>query len=350
MRTATKTAPPSQDDLIGLARSGHQDAFRRLVEPHRDSLHAHCYRMTGSVHDADDALQDALLRAWRGLHRFEGRSALSTWLHQIATNVCLDALAGRHRRVLPIDYGPASGPHEHGQRLDESVWVEPYPYAPPGLHSGLVSPEARYELRESIELAFVTALQHLPVRQRAVLILRDVLAFSSREVAEMMETTTASVNSALQRARTTMDDRIPASSQAETMSPVGDDGVRELVDSFVEAFERGDVQAIVALLTTDVTFAMPPYSGWCRGREDVAESWLMPEGPTCRLRYIVTWANAQPAMAAYVRDAEGDDYVPIALDVLTLNGRQIAAVTAFRDSGLFARLGLPDRLPGVEGS
>ena len=328
-----------------MARDGDQDAFGRLVEPHRASLHAHCYRMMGSVHDADDALQDSLLRAWRGLRRFEGRSALSTWLHQIATNVCLDALARRPNRVLPIDYGPPTGPHDHGQRLDESVWVEPYPDAQLGLHNGHISPEARYELRESIELAFIAALQHLPARQRAVLILRDVLAFSSREVAEALETTTASVNSALQRARKTMDDRLPACSQQATLDSVGDAGVRDLVNSFVDAFERGDVQGILDLLTEDVTFAMPPCAGWCRGRDAVAESWLMPEGPTPRLRYQLTWANAQPAVAAYLLDPETDDYVPIALDVLTLSGRQIAAVTAFRSPGLFARFGLPDRLP-----
>jgi RNA polymerase sigma-70 factor (ECF subfamily) len=320
--------------------SADETRFREFVEPHRRALHAHCYRMLGSVHDADDALQEALVRAWRGLHRFEGRSTPHTWLHRIATNVCLDALARRSRRALPVDLGPPSDPAEHGDRLGPSVWVEPYSDpAPPGR----AAPEARYEAREAVELAFVAALQHLPPRQRAALILRDVLAFSAAEIAGVLATSTAAVNSALQRARRTMGERLPTRSQQTTIRLLGDDRLRRLVDRLIDAFERGDVQVIVALLAEDATFEMPPYSGWCRGRAAIAESWLMPEGPPPRLRYIAVWANGQPAIAAYVLDRTGE-YVPAALDVLTLAGDLIGAVTAFRNPEIFPRFGLPPRL------
>src|SRR6266480_2901813 len=189
-------------ELLEAARGGDEDAFGRLVEPHRGELHAHCYRMLGSVHDAEDALQEALLRAWRGIARFEGRSSLRSWLYTIATNTCLDAIERRPKRVLPIDYAPAADPHDGpGEPLVESVWVEPYPDERLGLEDGLAGPEARYEQREAVELAFIAAVQHLPARQRAVLILREVLGYSALEVAGMLDTTTASVNSALQRAR-----------------------------------------------------------------------------------------------------------------------------------------------------
>src|SRR3954454_1283098 len=201
-------------NLLEAARGGDEDAFRRLVEPHRGELHAHCYRMLGSVHDAEDALQDALLRAWRGLSRFQGRSSLRSWLYKIATTTCLDVIAKRPKRVLPVDYGPAADPHDGpGEPLVESVWLEPYADERLGLEDGYAAPEARYERRESVELAFIAALQHLPARQRAVLILREVLGFSAREAAEALETTTASVNSALQRARAAVEERLAEQSQ-----------------------------------------------------------------------------------------------------------------------------------------
>src|SRR5438034_153988 len=196
-----------EQELLTAAQAGGEDAFRRLVEQHQGELHAHCYRMLGSVHDAEDALQEALLRAWRGLSGFEGRSSLRSWLYTIATNTSLNVIEKRPKRVLPIDYGPPADPHEGpGEPIVESVWVEPYPDDKLGLEDGFAAPDARYEQRESIELAFVAALQNLPPNQRAVLLLREVLGFSAREVAEMVETTTASVNSALQRARKTVDD------------------------------------------------------------------------------------------------------------------------------------------------
>jgi RNA polymerase sigma-70 factor, ECF subfamily len=194
---ATSTVIREQE-LVDAARAGDEHAFQNLVELHRRELHAHCYRMMGSLHDAEDALQDALLRAWRGLPRFEGRSSPGSWLYRIATNACLDAIGRRPKRVLPIDYGPPSGPgHAPGNPLDESVWIEPYPDDHLGLEDGYASPDARYEQREAVELAFIAALQHLPGRQRAVLILRDVLGFSAREVGEVLESTPTSVNSAL---------------------------------------------------------------------------------------------------------------------------------------------------------
>jgi RNA polymerase sigma-70 factor (ECF subfamily) len=331
-------------ELLAAAREGDEDAFRLLVEPLRAALHAHCYRMLGSVHDAEDALQDAMLRAWRGLRGLEGRSSLRTWLYRITTNTCLDAAARRPKRVLPIDYGPPAGPDDvPGEPLVEPVWLEPYPDERLGVDEGYAAPEARYEQREAVELAFIAALQHLPARQRAVLVLREVLGFSAREVAESLETTVASVNSALQRARKTVDERLPARSQQATLRTLGDDGIRDLVEGLVDAFERGDVDAILALVAEDATFTMPPYTDWYRGREAVGDSWLMPGGPPPRLRYVPTTANGQPALGTYQRDP-GGGYRPIALDVLTLDGARIVDITAFRTPEVFPLFGLPDEL------
>jgi RNA polymerase sigma-70 factor (ECF subfamily) len=211
MSSAPTTLSAQERALLAAARAGDEGAYRHFVEAHRAELHAHCYRMLGSVHDAEDALQEALVRAWRGVGRFEGRSSVRTWLYRITTNACLDVVARRPKRVLPLDYGPAAGPHEGpGAPLVESVWIEPYPDERLGLEDGFAAPEARYEQRESVELAFIAALQLLPARQRAALILREVLGFSSREVADLLETTVAAVNSALQRARKTLDERSPS--------------------------------------------------------------------------------------------------------------------------------------------
>jgi RNA polymerase sigma-70 factor, ECF subfamily len=332
-------------DLLDAARGGDEHAFRRLVESHRRELHAHCYRMMGSLHDAEDALQDALLRAWRGLPRFEGRSSPGSWLYRIATNACLDAIARRPKRVLPIDYGPAAAAGEDaGSPLAGPVWLEPYPDEQLGLEDGYASPDARYERREAVELAFIAALQHLPARQRAALILRDVLGYSAKEVGEALDSTPASVNSALQRARKTLEERLPDTSQQATLRMLGDDGVRDLVERFTSAFERDDVDAIVALLSEDAKFAMPPYPRWYHGREAIADSWLMPGGPPPRLRYVSTWANGQPALATYCLDREAGSYIPIALDVLTLRGSLVAEVVAFRTPEVFPRFGVPAEL------
>jgi RNA polymerase sigma-70 factor (ECF subfamily) len=339
--------------LIDASRKGDQDAFRRLVEPRRAELHAHCYRMLGSVHDAEDALQDALLRAWRALPRFERRSSIRSWLYRIATNTCLDLIARRSRqRVLPIDYGPSSDPHAGpGAPLVESVWVEPYPDERLGLQDGLAAPEARYEQRESVELAFIAALQHLPARQRAVLILREVLGFSAREVADTLDTTVASVNSALQRARAAVDERLPDASQQATLRTLGDDELRAIVERYMDAWERGDVDAIVALLAEEATLTMPPMATWFRGDEVVVflTEWAFSgraygaEGNR-RVRVVPARANGQPAIGTYSWDPERGSYLPTVLQVLTFDGGKVSEITGFVDPSVFPGFGLPDSL------
>jgi RNA polymerase sigma-70 factor (ECF subfamily) len=331
---------------IPAAGRDDEDAFRGLVEAQRADLHAHCYRMLGSLHDADDALQDTLLRAWRALPRFRGQSSLRTWLYRIATNVCLDAIARRPKRVLPIDYGPATAPgHDKPEQpVSGSIWIEPYPDETLGIAPGSAAPEARYERREALELAFIATLQHLPPRQRAVLILRDVLGFSAKEASESLETTVASVNGALQRARKAVDERVPERSQQATLRRLGDRRLREIAERFADAFERGEIDAILAMLTEDATFGMPPYPGWCRGRDAIADSWLMPSGPPPRLRYVPTRASGQLALGTYLLDRTSARYLPLALDVLTLRANLIGDVTAFRTPAVFPRFDLPDEL------
>jgi RNA polymerase sigma-70 factor (ECF subfamily) len=287
--------------------------------------------MLGSVHDAEDALQDAMLRAWRAMPKFEGRSSLRSWLYKIATNTCLDVIGRRPKRVLPVDYGPATDPHDGpGMPAAESVWLEPYPDEILGVEDGYAAPEARYEQREAVELAFIAALQHLPASQRAVLILREVLGFSAKEVAETLETTTAAVNSALQRARATIDDRLPEQSQQETLRSLGDDGIREVVESYVDAWDRGDVEAVVSMLTEDASFSMPPMRTWYRGRDGIA-TWLRrsPLSGDFRWRPLLTQANGQPTLAFYSWDPEEEAYIPFALNVLSFEGEGIKDVTAF---------------------
>jgi RNA polymerase sigma-70 factor (ECF subfamily) len=317
--------------------------FRRLVEPHRAELHAHCYRMLGSVHDADDALQEALLRAWRGLPRFEGRSSLRSWLYRIATNTSLDLIARRRKRVLPVDYAPASDPHdESDEPLVESVWVEPYPDR--GVEDGLAAPEARYERRESVELAFIAAVQHLPATQRAVLLLRDVLGFSAREVANTLDKTVDSVNSALRRARTAVDERLPERSQQVTLRALGNERLRGVVESYMDALDRGDIDAITSMLAEEATWSMPPYTSWYRGQEAVTG--FLTTGPLReRWRHLAAHANGQPAVGCYRWDRKRGSYVAAVLDVLTLDGARIAEVTSFVAPEVFRRFGLPDELP-----
>src|SRR5919106_2123417 len=331
VRMVSTKAPGTENDRLDAALRRKESAFHRLVESHRAEFHAHCYRMLGSLHDAEDALQDALLRAWRGLPNFDGRSSLRTWLYRIATNACLDILARRPKRVLPLDYGPPTDPHDGpGRPLTESVWVEPYPDERLGVEDGYAGPEARYEQRESVELAFIAALQHLPPNQRAVLIVRDGLGFSAKEAAETLDTTTASVNSALQRARKTVDDRLPDQSQQETMRALGDERVREIVQSYVDAWQRADVPAVVEMLTEDAAFAMPPLGTWFSGRDGI-ETFLAgsPLSGRWRWRPIPTQANGQPALAYYSWDEDEGAYLPFALNVLSLRGEQISEVTAF---------------------
>jgi RNA polymerase sigma-70 factor (ECF subfamily) len=303
--------------------------------------------MLGSVHDAEDALQDALLRAWRGLPRFEARSSLRAWLYRIATNAALDVIARRPKRVLPVDYAPAADPHDSldppTEPLVETIWMEPYPDERIGLEDGRAAPEARYEQREGVELAFVAALQHLPPNQRAALILREVLGFSAREVAEALDTTTASVNSALQRARAMVEERVPEQSQQETLRALGDEQLSQLVATYSEALEDGDVDALLALLTEDATWSMPPLPNWYRGREAITG--FLHKGPfTVRWRHIPARANGHAAVGCYAWDDERGVYAAFALDVLTLRGSKIAAVTAFLDGRIFPGFGLPEEL------
>jgi RNA polymerase sigma-70 factor, ECF subfamily len=341
-------AVSGEQQLLEAARGGDEGAFEPLVEPYRGELHAHCYRMLGSVHDAEDAVQEALLRSWRGLKRFEGRSSLRSWLYTIATNTCLNHLAKRPKRVLPVDYGPSWDPHDGvGEPVVESVWIEPYPDAQ--LADGRASPEARYEQREGVELAFVAALQLLPANQRAALILREVLGFSAAEVAEALETSVASVNSALQRARRTVDEKLPEQSQQATLRALGDERLRELTERYIDALGSDDVDAVVALLAEDAAWSMPPLASWFRGLDDV--SGFLARGPMSgewRWRRVATTANGQPAVAAYTWDDAQGCYLPFALDVLTLEGDRIKEVTAFitramagRDPDYYARF--PDQ-------
>jgi RNA polymerase sigma-70 factor (ECF subfamily) len=328
----------NEHDLLVAARGGGEDAFVALLAPYRAELNAHCYRMLGSLHDAEDAMQETLLRAWRGLTGFQGRSSLRSWLYRIATNVCLRTIERRPKRVLPIDYAPAvADPHaEPGAPVVESIWLEPYPD---------LGPEASYEQRESIELAFVAALQHLPARQRAVLILRDVLGFSGDEVAGTLEMSPAAVYSALQRAHKAVDQRLPERTQQATLDALGDEALRAIVREFVDAWERADVDALAARLAEDAALAMPPNPEWYRGRDTVA-TFLgnFPLTGRTRWRVLPTSANGQPAFGHYIFSDEAGAFVANELSVLTLAGDRIAALTVFRDPPLLTRFGLPERI------
>jgi len=317
----------------------------RLAE-HRGELTGYCYRMLGSAFDADDAVQETMVRAWRGIDRFEGRSALRSWLYRIATNVCLTMLDGRQRRARPMDLSATAWQPVEASltaRQTEATWVEPIldgQVMPAGGDPADVAVE-----RESIRLAFVAALQHLPARQRAVLILRDVLRWKADEVAELLESSVASVNSALQRARATL-----AARQPTPMSPAEplDEEHRELLSRYLEAFESYDIDAFVALLHEDATQNMPPYEMWLAGRDDIAR-WMLGPGSGCRgSRLVPTMANGQPAFAHYRVSGSGG-YQPFALQVLELSGGRVQAITSFLDTRLFGLFGLPPQ-PGDAGS
>jgi RNA polymerase sigma-70 factor (ECF subfamily) len=303
--------------------------------------------MLGSFSDAEDALQDTLLRAWRGLVRFEGRSSLRSWLYTIATNASLRAIEKRPKRILPIDYSPPADPHDlPAEALTEPVWLEPYPDAGSGAAADLLGPDARYALRESIELAFAAALQHLPARQRAVLILRDVLGYSARETAEMLETSPASVDSALQRAHKTVDECVPAQTQQQALRTLGDPKVRELVNRFAEAWETHDVDTLVAMLTDDARMTMPPQPSWYEGR-DAIETFLGlgPLSSEKRFRLHPITANAQPALAAYIWNEQTGAFEAESIIVLTVRDDSLEEITAFRTPELFARFELPEQPP-----
>ncbi|GAA3102203.1 sigma-70 family RNA polymerase sigma factor [Pseudonocardia yunnanensis] len=338
----------SEDDEesgLARARAGDDAAFARLVAPLRRELHAHCYRMLGSTHDAEDALQDALVRAWRGLARFEGRSSLRAWLYTVATNACLDVVARRGKRALPVDLGPSSVRAVVGDAPPADVaWLGPYPDT--GLATGPVSPDAHYEQREAVELAFVAALQHLPGNQRAALLLFEVLGFSAAEIAGMMKTSAASVNSALQRARRIVAERIPPRSQQQTLREIDDERLRAVVAGYSSALERGDADALVALLTEDVTWSMPPLPHWYRGLDAVTDFAVAIPLTSCgSWRHIPTSANGQPAVGSYLWKDDARAHVSWSIDVLTMRDERISAITSFIGAEHFAPLGLPARFP-----
>ena len=315
-------------------------AFAEL-EAYRREHTAYCYRMLGSPFEAEDAVQDTLLRAWRGIDRFEGRSAVRSWLYRIATNVCLDMLKGRERRARPMDLGPAREPIlANLNTLPEVTWIEPVP-------DGLIAPDGDPAdvavAHETIRLAFVAALQHLPPRQRAVLILCEVLRWKASEVAELLETSVASVNSALQRARATLD----ASDLSVTeTAPALDEPDRALLARYVEAFERYDMEALTSLIHEDATQSMPPFDMWLRGREDIFEWWFGP-GIGCEGSRVIptTSANGSPAFGQYKPSETGEGYDPWALQVLEIENGGIKEFTFFLDTKtLFPLFGLPPRL------
>jgi RNA polymerase sigma-70 factor (TIGR02960 family) len=330
-------------DLISRARAGDGDAFRELTEPYRRELQMHCYRMLGSFQDAEDALQDTLLSAWQGLGGFEGRASLRTWLYRIATNRCLNARRSASRRPTKEWDVPGVEPPEP-TRLGEVVWLEPFPDA---LLEGAIGvplgPEARYEQTESISLAFVTALQVLPPRQLAVLILRDVLGFHAREVADMLDSTAESVNSTLKRARASLRRRRPPAADREP--PPASDSPSEdaIVAKFVSAYESADLDAVVALLTDDVFISMPPMPLEYEGRDVVARFCASIFRAGRRFDLVPTRANGQPAFGAYLRAPAGIRH-GIGLIVLTLTGDRICAITRF-DNSVLPSFGLPRSLP-----
>ena len=315
--------------------------FLRQADPFRRELLAHCYRMLGSVHDAEDLVQETYLRAWKSYDRFEGRSSLRTWLYRIATRVCLTALESRGTRPMPTGLGaPGSDAGDELVQQGEVPWLEPVPDALVG--SEQADPAAIVTSRESIRLALIAALQHLPPRQRAVLVLRDVLQWRAAEVAEALDTTTTAVNSILQRARAQLDEVTPR--QDEVVEP-SDAAQRELLDRYVSAFERKDIAAIVALFTKDAVWEMPPFTGWYQGAENIGrliDLQCPAKGPG-DMRLVPTSANGQPAFGLYLRD--GEVYRPFNLPVLTLSENGVEHVASFFDTGLFAKFGLPEVLP-----
>lgn len=331
MTTATTGRTPSGSDEL-----------ERQLEQRRRELTAHCYRMLGSAHEAEDAVQETMVRAWRSYDRFEGRSSIRSWLYRIATNVCLDQLRGRQRRALPMDLGPATSGavRDPGAVRGEATWIGPIPDDRVVPVDG--DPAEVAVGREAVRLGFVAALQRLPARQRAVLLLRDVLRWRAAEVAELLDTSVASVNSALQRARATLADQHLADS--EPLRPM-DDAQQALLARYLDAFERYDLDELTALMRDDVVQSMPPFEMWLQGTETIREFWLGP-GAACRgSRLVPTVANGRPAFGQYRASGPGGRHQPWALQVLELSAGRIAGFTFFLDTDrVFPLFGLPDRL------
>jgi RNA polymerase sigma-70 factor (TIGR02960 family) len=326
----------AESDLVA-ARRGDSAAFDRVVDRHRRELYVHCYRMLGSVQDAEDALQEALLAAWRGIGGFEGRSSLRAWLYRICTNACLRQAAGRPRRALTPDHYPARlDVHDLGDPVLAPIWIEPLLDEP----APDADPALRYDQRETVELAFVAALQHLPGTQRAVLILREVLQFSAAEVATVLDTTPASVNSALQRARKTIEERVPTTSQAAELDALGDAGQRELVDAFVAAWERADIAALQELLVADARFTMPPLPAWFDGIVDVSR-FLTERVFALQWRLEPIRVNGQLGFVGYSREPGAGPYQLAGVNALSVRDGRIAEIDSFLDPTLHAVFRLP---------
>jgi RNA polymerase sigma-70 factor (ECF subfamily) len=332
-----------------VAATGHESVGARLDE-YRAELTGYCYRMLGSVFEAQDAVQETMVRAWRSFQNFEGRSSLRSWIYRIATNVCLDLLAAGRRRALPLDLSaPTSGATSPGPVMDRELWIEPFPGHPASAGG---DPAEASVWDDSVRLAFVAALQHLPPKQRATLLLRDVLCFSAREVAELHDSTVASVNSALQRARATLAARRTAS--GDTGAPAPDAVQRVLADRYARAFSRFDMEELGMLLHVDATLSLPPYALWMRGVSDI-QAWLSGPAIGCRgSRLIPTVAGGSPAFGQYRPNADGTGYTPWALQVVEIgNGRtkgvdafRVTGISAFRDTDrLFPLFGLPSHVP-----
>jgi RNA polymerase sigma-70 factor (TIGR02960 family) len=330
-------------DLMTRARAGDGDAFSQLIDPYRRELEVHCYRILGSAQDAEDALQETLLAAWRGFGAFEGRSSVRTWLYRIATSRCLNALRSGRRRQQPGSPPPRPDLPEP-TRLGEVIWLQPYPDVfLEGIADGSPGPDARYEAREAISLAFITALQLLPPRQRAALILRDVLGFHASETAQILDVSEESVTSALKRARAAVQRRFPQPAAQEPPPQPGSARERELVERFTLAFEAGDVDGVVALMTDDVWMAMPPTLLEYQGRALAAQFLtVVRQGRSFRL--VETRANGQPAFGVYLHDQETGLAHANGMLVLTMAGASISALTRF-DSAVFPHFRLPLTLP-----
>ena len=334
------------EDLIGRVKTGDEHAFRQLIGPYQGELKLHCYRILGSAQDAEDALQETLLAAWRGLADFEGRSSIRTWLYRVATTCCLKALRSASRRP-PMNWPPPGVQPPEPSSVGEVIWLQPYPdILLEGLADTSPGPEAKYEATEAISLAFITALQALPLRQRAALILRDVLGFSTSQVADILDSSEDSAASALKRARATMRHRFPPSTTRQPPPPPGSPEERDLVDRFTRAYQDGDVAAIVALLTEDISATMPPLAVEYHGRDLVAR-FLASTGlrPGRRSRLIPTRANGQPAFGLYVQDPQAGISHAAGLLVLTLTGDKVCGMTGF-DTSVPPLFGLPRTLPG----
>jgi RNA polymerase sigma-70 factor, ECF subfamily len=327
---------------LARARAGDEEAFRELTEPHRRELQLHCYRILGSMQDAEDMVQETLLAAWRGLEAFEGRASVRSWLYRIATNRCLNALRARSRRPREVQ---AMGDLPEPTRRPEPVWVEPYPdVLLEGLADAAPGPDARYETKESIELAFIVALQGLPPLQRAALVLRDALGFRTAEVAEMLDTGEASVKGALQRARAALSERLPDVDRERAPRPDSADE-RRLVGRFADAVESGDVDEMVALLTDDARLTMPPLPLEYQGHEAIgAFLRYREEVRGTPLRLVPTRANTQPAFGCYLPDTQTAIARAFTLFVLTLEGDRVSAITWFTDNSVFPHFGLPRTL------